>query len=223
MLIRLLVDGLPGLHSDWQQMLMLLAVLSIAVGNIVAIAQANIKRMLAYSTISHVGFLLLGVLTGTHSGNAASLFYTIVYTLMSLGAFGMVILLSRAGFEAERLDDFKGLNQRSPWYAFVMLALMLSMAGVPPLLGFWAKWSVLSQVVNAGLMWLAIVAVLLAVIGAFYYLRIIKLMYFDPPEDSEPLTANLDIRIGVSINALAILALGLMPQSLMQVCLETLG
>jgi NADH-quinone oxidoreductase subunit N len=223
MLIRLLVEGLPALHPDWRQMLIVLAVLSMAVGNIVAIAQTNLKRMLGYSTISHVGFLMLGVLTGTHSGNAASLFYTIVYALMSLGAFGMIILLSRAGFEAERLDDFKGLNQRSPWYAFVMLILMLSMAGVPPLLGFWAKWSVLSQVVSAGLMWLAILAVLLAVIGAFYYLRMIKLMYFDPPQDSEPLTANLDMRIGISVNALLILGLGLMPQSLMQVCLVALG
>ncbi len=223
MLIRLLVDGLPGLHADWQQMLILLALLSMGVGNIVAIAQTNLKRMLAYSTISHVGFLMLGVLTGSQSGYAASLFYTIVYTLMTLGAFGMILLLSRAGFEAENLDDFKGLNQRNPWYAFIMLILMLSMAGVPPLLGFWAKWSVLAQVVSADLIWLAVLAVLFAVIGAFYYLRVIKLMYVDPPEDHTPLTANLDMRVGISINGLVILFLGLMPHSLMEICLVALG
>lgn len=219
MLIRLLADGMQSLHADWQGMLILLSILSMAVGNIIAIAQTNIKRMLAYSTIAHVGYLMLGIIAGTQAGYAASMFYVIVYTLMTLGGFGMIILLSRTGFEAEQLNDFKGLNERNPWYAALMLILMLSMAGVPPMLGFWAKWSVLAQVINAGLVWLAVVAVIFAIIGAFYYLRVIKLMYFDKPEYMTPIEARLDMRIALSANALVILLLGLMPQTLMAVCL----
>jgi NADH-quinone oxidoreductase subunit N len=218
MLMRLLVDGLEGLYLDWQGILILLSILSMFTGNILAIAQTNIKRMLAYSTISHVGYLLLGVLTASHSGYAASLFYTISYTLMSLGAFGMVLLLSRAGYEAENLDDFKGLNTRKPWYAFIMLILMLSMAGVPPMLGFWAKWSVLGQVVQAGMVWLAVLAVLAAVIGAFYYLRIVKLMYFDAPQETTEINPAPDLRFALSVNGLAVLMLGLSPQALMEMC-----
>jgi len=223
MLMRLLVDGLQALHADWQGILIILAVLSIALGNIVAIAQSNIKRLFAYSTISHIGFLMLGVITGTPGGYAAAMFYTIVYALMSLGGFGMIILLSRAGFEAENISDFKGLNQRNPWYAFIMLVLMLSMAGIPPLLGFWAKLAVFSQVVQAGLIWLAVVAVLLAIIGAFYYLRIVWVMYFDQPEDSTPLEAAIDMRVLLSANGLIILFLGIMPQALMELCAQALG
>jgi NADH-quinone oxidoreductase subunit N len=223
MLMRLLVDGMPQLHDNWQQILILLAILSMAIGNIVAISQTNIKRMLAYSTISHVGFLMLGVLTATPAGYAASLFYVVVYALMSLGGFGVILLLSRGGFEAERLDDFKGLNERNSWYAFIMLILMLSMAGVPPLLGFWAKWSVLSQVVQAGLVWLAIAAVFFAIIGAFYYLRIVKLMYFDKSDNLILIEAGIDMRIALSVNALVILLLGLMPHTLMTICLSALG
>ena len=223
MLMRLLVDGMPQLHDNWQQILILLAILSMAIGNIVAISQTNIKRMLAYSTISHVGFLMLGVLTATPAGYAASLFYVVVYALMSLGGFGVILLLSRGGFEAERLDDFKGLNERNSWYAFIMLILMLSMAGVPPLLGFWAKWSVLSQVVQAGLVWLAIAAVFFAIIGAFYYLRIVKLMYFDKSDNLILIEAGMDMRIALSVNALVILLLGLMPHTLMTICLSALG
>ena len=223
MLMRLLVDGMPSLHASWQEMLILLSILSMATGNIIAIAQSNIKRMLAYSTISHVGFLMLGVLTGTTEGYAASMFYVVVYTLMSLGGFGVILLMSRAGFEAERLDDFKGLNERNSWYAFIMLILMLSMAGVPPFLGFWAKWSVLSQVVQTGLVWLAVVAVLFAIIGAFYYLRIVKLMYFDKAEDLTPIEARMDMRVALSANALVILLLGMMPHTLMAVCMEAAG
>ncbi|NJO18195.1 MAG: NADH-quinone oxidoreductase subunit NuoN [Thioploca sp.] len=223
MLMRLLVDGMPQLQVHWQPILMLLSVLSMAIGNIVAISQTNIKRMLAYSTISHVGFLMLGVLTATPAGYAASLFYVVVYTLMSLGGFGMILLLSRGGFEAERLDDFKGLNERNSWYAFIMLILMLSMAGVPPLVGFWAKWSVLMQVVQAGLVWLAVVAVFFAIIGAFYYLRIVKLMYFDKSENLMLIEAGMDMRVALSVNALVILFLGLMPHELMKVCLSALG
>jgi NADH-quinone oxidoreductase subunit N len=223
MLMRLLVDGMPQLHANWQQILILLSILSMAIGNIVAISQTNIKRMLAYSTISHVGFLMLGVLTGTQAGYAASLFYVVVYTLMSLGGFGVILLLSRGGFEAERLDDFKGLNERNSWYAFIMLILMLSMAGMPPLLGFWAKWSVLIQVIQAGLVWLAVAAVFFAIIGAFYYLRIVKLMYFDKSENLVLIEAGMDMRVALSVNALVILLLGLMPHTLMTICLSALG
>jgi len=223
MLMRLLVDGLGALHAQWQDMLIILSILSLAIGNVVAIAQTNIKRMLAYSTISHVGYLLLGILSASGEGFAASMFYIIVYALMSMGSFAMVLLLSRTGFEADRLDDFKGLNERSPWFAFMMLILMFSMAGVPPFLGFWAKLAVLKAVIEVDLVWLAAVAVLFSIIGAFYYLRIIKLMYFDKPEDTEPLAANLDARIALSANGLAILALGIYPGALLALCVAALG
>lgn len=217
-LMRLLVEGLGGLHAEWRDMLIILAIFSMGVGNIIAIAQSNIKRMLAYSTISHVGFLLLGILSGSQLGYTASMFYVLVYALMTLGAFGMVILLSRAGFEADRLEDFKGLNNRSPWFALMMLILMFSMAGVPPFLGFYAKLSVLQAVVDADLAWLAVVAVLLAVIGAFYYLRIIKLMYFDTPDESAPLESHFGMRVTMSANGLAILVLGIFPGALLALC-----
>lgn len=218
MLMRLLVDGLMGLHAQWEGILIILAVLSMGIGNLLAIAQGNIKRMLAYSTISHVGFLILGALTGTESGFASSMFYTLVYVLMTLGGFGMVMLLSRQGFEAENLDDYKGLNARSPWYAFMMLIIMFSMAGVPPFLGFWAKLAVLQEVIAADLTWLAIVGVVFSVIGAFYYLRIVKLMYFDEAEDTAPLVSSLDTRLMLSLNSLAVLGLGLFPGGLLAVC-----
>lgn len=218
LLIRLLTEGLSGLHADWQIILMVLAILSMGFGNIVAISQTNLKRMLAYSTISHMGFLMLGVLTGKSAGYNASLFYVLAYSFMSLGAFGMIVLLSRAGFEAENLEDFKGLNERNPWYAFLMLIFMLSMAGVPPMLGFWAKWSVLTQIVNAGFFWLAVLAVIFSVIGAYYYLRVVKLMYFDKSQDSTAIEPPSDMRAAVSVNALGILVLGLSPQILVQLC-----
>lgn len=218
LLMRLLTEGLGGLQADWKAVLMVLAILSMGFGNIVAIAQTNIKRMLAYSTISHMGFLMLGILTGTIQGYNASLFYVLAYSFMSLGAFGMIMLLSRAGFEAEQLDDFKGLNERSPWLAFLMLIFMLSMAGVPPLLGFWAKWSVLSQVVAAGFFWLAVLAVLFSVIGAYYYLRVVKLMYFDKSQDNAAIEPSSEMRAVISVNALGILILGLSPQILVQLC-----
>lgn len=223
MLMRLLVEGLGELHAQWQGMVIVLALLSMAVGNIIAIAQANLKRMLAYSTISHVGFLLLGILSGTQVGYSASMFYIIVYALMSIGGFGMIILLSRAGFEADTLDDFKGLNQRSPWFAFMMLILMFSMAGVPPTVGFYAKLSVLQAVVEADLTWLAVVAVLFSVIGAFYYLRIIKLMYFDRPVDKIPLAPSFDMRLAMSANGLAVLGLGIFPSGLLTLCAQALS
>ncbi len=223
MTIRLLEDGMQGLHGQWQNMIVILSVLSMIIGNVIAIAQTNIKRMLAYSTIAHVGFLLLGVLPGTGEGYAAAMFYVIVYALMSLGGFGMIILLSRSGFEADRLEDFKGLNQRSPWFAAVMLILMFSMAGVPPTVGFYAKLAVLKSVVDVDMMWLVVIAVVMAVIGAFYYLRVVKFMYFDDAEDTAPLQASADMRMVMSANGLAILLLGILPGPLMGICTTALG
>ncbi len=221
MIMRLLVEGLGGLVADWQQMFIILSVLSMAVGNVIAIAQSNIKRMLAYSTISHVGFILLGILTGNADGYASAMFYTLSYALMSLGGFGIIMLMARAGFEADQLDDYKGLNQRSPWFAFLMMILMLSMAGVPPTLGFWAKLAVLTAIVEIDLVWLAGVAVFFSIIGLFYYLRIIKLMYFDNVVDNQPIQCGRDMQIALSGNALLILALGLYPASLMALCVAT--
>lgn len=223
MIMRLLVDGLSPLHVDWQGMLILLSMLSIGVGNVVAIAQTNIKRMLAYSTISHMGFLLLGVLSGTAEGYSSAMFYTLTYALMGLGAFGMVILLSRAGFESDNIDDFKGLNERSPWLAFLMLILMVSMAGVPPAVGFFAKLSVLQAIVRVDLVWLAVFAVIFSVIGAFYYLRIVKVMYFDKPLETEPIIAGYDVRLAMGINGMAVLALGIFPGALLSLCARVLG
>ena len=218
MMMRLLVDGLEGLHAQWQGILVLLAILSLGVGNLIAIAQANIKRMLAYSAISHIAFILLGVLAGTQAGYVAAMFYALAYVLMSLGGFGMVMLLSRAGFEADRLEDFKGLNDRSPWFALIMLILMFSMAGVPPFLGFWAKLWVIQAVVGVDMVWLAALAVVFSVIGAFYYLRIVKLMYFDKADEQAPLEADLDMRVVLSANGMAVLVLGLYPAGLMAMC-----
>jgi len=218
LVMRLLVGGLEGLAVSWQSMLIILAILSMAAGNVIAIAQDNIKRMLAYSSISHMGFFLLGIVSVSQNGYSSALFYVVVYAVMSLGAFGMVILLSRAGFEAERLDDFKGLNQRSPWHALLMLLVMISMAGVPPTFGFYAKLLVIQSVINASMIWLAIVAVLLAVIGAFYYLRVIKLMYFDDADDKAPVGGPADVRVLMGINALALVLLIPWVGVLMEVC-----
>ncbi|MFY9315783.1 MAG: NADH-quinone oxidoreductase subunit NuoN [Burkholderiales bacterium] len=226
MAIRVLGTGLAELAHDWQQMLAILAVLSMALGNITAIAQTNLKRMLAYSTIAHMGFMLLGLLAGWVGGNflnrpdayAASMFYTVVYVLMSVGSFGMLLFLSRKGFECENLEDLKGLNRRNPWYAFVMLLLMFSLAGVPPTVGFYAKLSVLSAAVNAGQIWLAVVAVVFSLIGAYYYLRIVKLMYFDEPADATPVQGHPDMRVLLSLNGIALLVLGVLPEPLMSLC-----
>ncbi|MEM9305640.1 MAG: NADH-quinone oxidoreductase subunit NuoN [Pseudomonadota bacterium] len=218
MAIRLLDDGLGGLHVEWQQMLIILAVLSMAIGNVVAIAQTNLKRMLAYSTISHVGFMLVGTETGTETGFEAAMYYAIVYAIMSVGALGMIVVLSRAGFEADRVEDFKGLNQRNPWLAFVMLMFMASLAGFPPFVGFFAKLEVLKAAVDADLVWLAAVAVFFAIIGAFYYLRVIKVMYMDPPESETPIDAPFDLRAVISAGGLAQLGLGLFPGPLLALC-----
>jgi NADH-quinone oxidoreductase subunit N len=220
---RLLAEGLGPLHdTGWGGMITIVAVLSLAIGNVVAIAQTNIKRMLAYSTISHVGFILLGILAGTSQGYQAALYYTITYVVMSLGGFGMIILLSRAGFEADRLEDFKGLNARSPWFAAVMLMLMFSMAGVPPFVGFWAKLAVIQAVLNVGQTWLAIVAVLFSVIGAYYYLRVVKLMYFDEPVERARLEGSGSLRLLLSVNGLAVLVLGLFPGLLLALCAQVI-
>jgi len=215
---RILVEGLQPLVQHWSGMLVILSIASMAIGNLTAIAQTNLKRMFAYSTIAHMGFLLLGLLSGGIEGYGASMFYAVIYVLMSLGAFGMIMLLSREGFEADTLNDFKGLSQRSPWLAFMMLLLMFSMAGVPPTVGFYAKFSVLNAVVQAGHLWLAIVAVIFSLIGAFYYLRIVKLMYFDVPESHAPITVGQDAALLISLNGLGVLFLGLLPDMLMTIC-----
>jgi len=221
--MRLLVDGMGSLHDQWQGMLIVLAVLSMGLGNLVAIAQTNIKRMLAYSTISHVGFILLGILSGSAAGYSAAMFYSITYAIMALGSFGIVIFLSRKGFEADSLDDFRGLNDRSPWFAGMMLLLMFSMAGVPPTVGFFAKLVVLQAVIEVDLVWLAAVGVFFSIIGAFYYIRIVKLMYFDKPTDPHPLQAGLDVQAVLSVNGFAILILGMFPSGLLSLCAAALG
>jgi NADH-quinone oxidoreductase subunit N len=230
MAMRLLVNGLIDLAQDWQQMLALLALLSMAIGNITAIAQSNLKRMLAYSTIAHMGFMLLGLLSGVVEGNrlsapdawSSALFYVIVYVLMSLGAFGVLLYCSRAGFECEHLDDVKGLNRTHPWVAFLMLLLMFSLAGIPPMAGFYAKLAVLSAAVNAGYIWLAVAAVILSLVGAFYYLRVVKLMYFDDPREETRAVGSAGFGVALSINGLALLVLGLAPWPLMNACFEAI-
>ena len=225
---RLLAEGMVGLATDWQQMLMVLSVLSMGLGNLVAIAQTNLKRMLAYSTIAQVGFVLLGMLSGVVGGNAqglaeawsSSLFYLVTYVLTTLGSFGLILLLARKGHEAEEISDLAGLGKRSPGLAFVLLILMFSLAGIPPTVGFYAKLSVLQSAVQAGLVWLAVAAVLFSLIGAFYYLRIVKTVYFDEPTDvAAPESSGGAVAL-MSVNGALVLLLGLLPGPLMAVCLE---
>lgn len=225
MAYRMLESGLGGVGPYWQQMLAVLAVLSLAIGNIAAIMQSNLKRMLAYSTISHVGFLLLGLINGQPAGYAASMFYAISYALTAAAAFGMILLLSRAGFEAEDISDFKGLNQRAPWYAFLMALVMFSLAGVPPLFGFFGKLLVLKAAVDAGAIWLAIVGAVFAIIGIYYYLRVVKVMYFDDADDATMLACPADapMRTLISVNALALLVLGITWGPLYGWCAKALG
>jgi NADH-quinone oxidoreductase subunit N len=231
MAMRLLVFGLFAVAEQWQTMLMIMAVLSIALGNLAAIAQTNIKRMLAYSAISHMGFMLLALMSGVVDGGAQymtyaysmAMYYVIAYVMMSLGSFGMILLLSRAGYEAESLEDFKGLNRRSPWFAAVMMVLMFSMAGIPFFIGFFAKFSVLIAAVNAGYLAVAVIAVMFSLVGAFYYLRVVKLMYFDPPVDAAPISAPVDLRVLLSANGLAVVLLGAFPGILIDLCAKTLA
>jgi NADH-quinone oxidoreductase subunit N len=224
LIVRLLGQGLGAdvLLVEWQQMLVVMAVLSLIIGNVTAIVQTNLKRMLAYSTISHMGFVLLGVLAGDENGFSAAMFYVVVYVLMNLGAFGMILLLSRQGFEAENLEDFRGLNQRSPWYAFLMLLIMFSMVGVPPTVGFYAKLAVLQSVLNADYLGVAVVAIVFSAVGAFYYLRVVKLMYFDAPQDTSPITPGADVKVLMSLNGLAVLMFGIVPGPLMALCLYSI-
>jgi NADH-quinone oxidoreductase subunit N len=224
LIIRLLGQALGAeqLTVEWQQMLVVMAVLSLVIGNVTAIVQTNLKRMLAYSTISHMGFVLLGVLAGDENGYSAAMFYMVVYVLTNLGAFGMMLLLSRSGFEAENLEDFKGLNQRSPWYAFLMLLIMFSMVGIPPTVGFYAKLAVLQSLLTAGYLSVAVVAVLFSVVGAFYYLRLVKLMYFEQPEDTAVIAPAADVKVLMTLNGAAILLFGIMPQPLMALCLVSI-
>jgi NADH-quinone oxidoreductase subunit N len=221
-MLRLLVVALGGLEFDWQGMLMVLSLLSMILGNVIAIAQTNIKRMLAYSTIANMGFMLMGFLTANLNGYSAAMFYAVAYVLTSLVSFGMVMLLSREGFEADRLTDFRGLNQRSPWWAFMMLLTMFSLAGIPPTVGFYAKFTVIQAAVSAGFTWLAVVAVMASLVGAFYYLRIVKLMYFDDATDTTFIVARGDNRALLSANGLALLFFGIFPQQLMGWCATAL-
>ncbi|AKS40996.1 NADH-quinone oxidoreductase subunit NuoN [Wenzhouxiangella marina] len=217
--IRLLDNGMIGLHQDWMNMLAVLIGLSLILGNVVAIAQDNIKRMLAYSTISHMGFMLMGVMAGTPEGYSAAMFYAIAYAIMSAGAFAVVILVSSER-EADRIEDYKGLAKRNPWHALLMLMIMFSLAGVPVFLGFFAKWQVIAAALAAGFIWLAVLAVIMSVVGAFYYLRIVKLMYFDAPEDSTPVTAPVDFRAVLTVNGVAVLALGIFSGGLISLCVS---
>ncbi len=218
--LRILVGALGELHATWSGMIMVIAVLSLLVGNVVAIAQTNIKRLLGYSTIAHVGFILLAVFVGTEQGNAAALFYTLTYVVAAAGAFGIIIVLSRAGFEAETLADFKGLNARSPWFALMMMLILFSLAGIPPLIGFFGKLNAIAAVLDAGYTGLAILMVLASVVGAFYYLKVIWYMYFEEAEDQAVLQSSSDTRVAISLNALAVLALGIVPSWLWTLCVQ---
>jgi NADH-quinone oxidoreductase subunit N len=223
LILRILADGLGGVHETWQGMVMVVAVLSLVVGNVVAIAQSNIKRMLGYSTIAHVGFILAAVFCGTEQGYAAALFYTLTYAVMVAGAFGVVILLSRQGFEAENLGDFKGLNARSPWFALMMLFFMFGLTGVPPWVGFIAKVTAIDSVLTAGFPALAVLMVLASVVGAFYYLRVVWYMYFDVAEDRSVFQAGMETRVVLSLNGLAVLVLGVLPGWLLKLCVDAIG
>lgn len=218
MVLRLLVGAMPSLHGQWQQILIAMAILSMGVGNFAAIAQANIKRMLAYSSIAHMGYMILGVIAVNNQGYAASTFYIITYSLMTLGAFGLLVLMSRAGYEVENIADFKGLNTRNPWLAFVMLIMMFSMAGVPPMVGFWAKVGVLKALVQADLVWLAALALLFAIVGAYYYIRVVKVMYFEEPDNVKPYDISNPMQLVIGVNGFAVLALGLFPSWLFTLC-----
>jgi len=231
--IRLLVEGMSGLAVDWQQMLIVLAVASMTLGNLAAIAQSNLKRMLAYSTISQMGFMLLGLTPTVISGNtlsaangySSSMFYVLTYVFTTLGTFGIVMLLSRHGHEAEQIDDLKGLGRRSPWYAAVMAIFMFSLAGIPPTVGFYAKLAVLQALVSTNqalYIWLAVIAVLLSLVAAFYYLRMVKVMYFEEPSDTRPIVSTGEVRTLLSLNGAAVLVFGILPGGLMAMCAQAI-
>lgn len=221
--MRLLVDGFQALAVSWSEMLTIFAILSMGMGNIVAIAQTNLKRMLAYSTISHMGYFMLGILSANPNGYSASLFYVIIYSFTTMAAFGLIIMMSRAGFEAEEISDYKGLNKRHPWFAFMVALVMFSMAGIPPTVGFFAKLSVIQALVDVDKYWLAVVAVLFAVIGAYYYLRVVKTLYFDKPETSEPISANIGMQFVLTVNVFALLLIMPWIGVIMDICNEAIS
>jgi NADH-quinone oxidoreductase subunit N len=217
--LRLLAHGLGGVSGEWSQMLSVLAVLSLIVGNTVALVQTNIKRLLAYSTISNVGFIILGFVAATPSGYSAALYYTLVYVLTVLGSFGVILMLSRAGYESDKLEDFKGLSQRDPLLAFAMMLLMFSTAGVPPLVGFFAKLEIFKVLWETQHFWLVVIAAALSVVGAFYYLRVIWFMYFEPPAADAPgIVRSAGVRVVLVANAVAVLILGVLPSGLLELC-----
>ncbi len=216
--VRLLLDTMPSLLNHWQPILIVISLLSMAVGNVVAIVQKNIKRMLGYSSIAHMGYMCLGLAAGTINGFSASMFYIISYTLMSLGAFGVIVLMSKEGYELESIEDFSGLNTRNPWLAFTLLLIMFSMAGIPPLFGFIAKVGLLESLIQVHMTWLAVTAILFAIIGAYYYLRIVKVMYFEEPLSKTPFVYTRSEQIAISINAIAVLLLGVFPGALFVLC-----
>ena len=217
--LRLLAQALGGTESEWTLMLAALAVLTLVVGNVVALVQSNLKRMLAYSTIANVGFIVLGFVAGTPDGYAAALYYTFAYVLVALGSFGVILLASAKGFEADRLDDYKGLHQRDPLLAAAMMVLMFSTAGVPPFIGFWAKLRIFQALWETNHLWLVVLAAAMSVVGAYYYLRVIKLMYFDEPAGTQPATQReAGVRFALGVNAAAVLVLGLLPGPLLDLC-----
>lgn len=218
MAVRLLIDAMPALTVQWHEILVVVAILSIGLGNIVAIVQSNLKRMLAYSAIAHIGYMSLGLLAGTPDGYAAATFYMIIYAIMSLGAFATLVILSKAGIDAEQINDLRGLNARNPWLAFMMLLIMFSMAGVPPTVGFFAKLGVLEALIGVHMVWLATLALIFAIIGAYYYLSVVKVMYFEEPIDESPIVAAKDVYLVFSANGLLLLLLGLFPSSLIEAC-----
>jgi NADH-quinone oxidoreductase subunit N len=226
--MRILVEAMPGLNISWQHVLIVVAVLSMFSGNVLAIAQTNIKRMLAYSSIAHIGYMLLGVIAGPSDpeGYSAAMFYIATYVIVAAGAFAIIALLSRPGREFDRLDDFRGLNARNPWLAFMMLLLMFSMAGVPPTVGFFAKLGLLEALVQAHYVWLASIALLFAIIGAYYYLRVVMFMYFEEPKEALVGTHLVIARspmVAITINGIAALVLGLLPSTLIDMCRISLG
>ncbi|TXH69695.1 MAG: NADH-quinone oxidoreductase subunit NuoN [Thiothrix sp.] len=218
LVIRLMAEALEPAQSAWSQMIILLALLSIGIGNVVALVQTNLKRLFAYSAIAHMGFMLMGVVMNTHEGHSAAMFYILLYALMSAGTFAMLILLGRKGYEVTQLEDLKGLSGRHPWFALMFLLMLFSMAGIPPTAGFYAKFAVIESVIQAKFIWSAVFMVVMSVVGAFYYLRIIKIMYFDKPNDQPPIEADMDIRVLVSANGLLMILLGIFPSVLMEIC-----
>jgi NADH-quinone oxidoreductase subunit N len=215
---RLLADAMPDLHTHWQQLFIVTAILSMALGNFAAIAQTNIRRMLAYSSIAHMGYMSLGLLTGTAEGYGAALFYMFTYAIMTIGAFGVIILMGRSGVSADEINDLRGLNSRNPWLALMMLLIMFSLAGIPPIVGFMAKVAVLEALITVHFVWLAAIALVFSIVGAYYYIRVVKVMYFEEPQDITPVRYSWDMQVAISFSGLLILLLGIFPGFLSHIC-----